>query len=194
MPSFSLFVLNSALATVTRPDTRLAKWRSRSPERSRGQLRALRQHLQLCPGDIRMHAAAQAAICAGDDVFSAHQTRKTRDSFGDQVRMLHHIGRVADDARNKNLAVGQLDVLPNTPLVLVPRVRGFDRVCPGMHGKQEVHDVPQWNVGRMRSAPAAPTDVVPHTLLGHAAQLMVYGLNSQRSVFLVLLHADRRVP
>ena len=50
------------------------------------------------------------------------------DALGDELRMLEHVGRVADDAGQDHLAVGQLLVLPHDPLVLVPGVRGLERV------------------------------------------------------------------
>ena len=58
---------------------------------------------QLGPGDLRMDAAAQAAVGAGDDVFLADDFSERDDAIGYQFRMLDEIGGVADDTRNQDL-------------------------------------------------------------------------------------------
>ena len=72
-------------------------------------------------------ALAEAAIGAGDDVLFADQRGVLHQPLGDQLGVLDQVRRVADDARHERLAVRQLDVLPDRPIVLVARVRRLDR-------------------------------------------------------------------
>ena len=51
-------------------------------------------------------------------------------ALGDQLRVLHQVRGVADHARHQDLAVRQLDVLPDLPLVLVAHVGRLDAVLP----------------------------------------------------------------
>jgi hypothetical protein len=54
--------------------------------------RAFAQGAQLGPGDLRMDAAAQAAVGAGDDVFLADDFSERDDAIGYQFRVLDEIG------------------------------------------------------------------------------------------------------
>ena len=57
--------------------------------------RAVAQSAELGPGDLRMDAAAQAAVGAGDDVFSAGEFGERENAIGYQFRVLDEIGGVA---------------------------------------------------------------------------------------------------
>src|SRR3954453_19825254 len=89
-----------------------------TPELARGERSTLDQRFELCPGDLRMDAAAETAIGRGDDPLPADQVGKTKDALGDEVGVLDDIGGVADNAGQDHLVVRQL-VLPDLPLVLV---------------------------------------------------------------------------
>ena len=80
-----------------------------------------------------MDAPAKTAICARDDVFAANQLRITHDSIGYDLWMLDDVGGVANHARNEQLAVRQLRVLPHAPFVLMPDVAGLYRVRTGIY-------------------------------------------------------------
>ena len=56
---------------------------------------------------------------------------EAHDPLGHQFGMLDHVGRVADDAGQDQLAVGQLDVLPDAPFVLMADVAGLERIGAG---------------------------------------------------------------
>ena len=99
-----------------------------APELAAGQRGPLRQRLELRPGDLRMDAAAQPAIGRGDDPLPADEIGKAQDALGDQLRVLDHVGGVADDAGQDQLVVGQLDLLPDLPLMLVADIAGLERV------------------------------------------------------------------
>ncbi len=75
-----------------------------------------------------MDAAAETAVGCGDDVLASDQVGEADDAVGDQLGMLDDVGGVADDARKEDLAVGQLDVLPDLPFVLVPDIARLERV------------------------------------------------------------------
>src|SRR5438874_1344102 len=77
---------------------------------------------ELRPGDLRMDPAAEPAIGRGDDPLAADQLGETQNAVGDQLGMFDDIGGVADDAGQDQLVVGQLDLLPDPPFVLVPHI------------------------------------------------------------------------
>ena len=117
-----------------------------------------------------MNPAAEAAIGAGDDVLAPYHPGEVEDAVGDDLRVLDDVGGVADDARDQDFSVGQLDVSPDFPLVLVPDVAGLDRVSANANLKQDVDDVPEWQIGGMRPVPAAPAYVAADPILGQTAQ------------------------
>jgi hypothetical protein len=69
--------------------------------------RAVAQGAQLGPGDLRMDAAAQAAVGAGDDVFLADDSSERDQAIGDQFRVLDELGGVPDNTRNQDLPAGE---------------------------------------------------------------------------------------
>ena len=75
-----------------------------------------------------MDAAAEAAIGRGDDPLAADQIRKAQDALGDQFGMLDDIRCMADDAGQDHFAVGQFDVLPDLPFMLVADIAGLERI------------------------------------------------------------------
>jgi len=60
-----------------------------------------------------MDAAAQAAVGAGDDVFSADDFSERDDAIGYEFRVLDEVGRVADGAGDKDFSGGRFDVPPD---------------------------------------------------------------------------------
>jgi hypothetical protein len=78
--------------------------------------------------------------------------------------MLDEVSRMGDHAWDKDLAVRELDILPDLPLVLMARVGGFHTVGVSMHSQHNVHNVPQWHIGDMGPMPASPTQVIPYAV------------------------------
>ena len=70
---------------------------------------------------------------------------EAHDAVGDQLGMLDHVGGVTDHARDEHLALRQLDVLPDAPLVLVAHVGRLEGVRAGVDLEHE----------RRRSRPSA---------------------------------------
>jgi hypothetical protein len=66
-----------------------------------------------------MDAAAQAAVGAGDDVFSADEFSERDDAIGDQFGVPDEIRRVADHTRNQDLPGGEFHVAPDFELCAV---------------------------------------------------------------------------
>ena len=75
LPNFLAFFVQFAQALLNSTPQLLA--------RDRG---AVAQGTQLGPGDLRMDAAAEAAVGAGDDVFSADDFSERDDAIGYHVR------------------------------------------------------------------------------------------------------------
>ena len=77
--------------------------------------------------------ARKAAIGAGDHIFSPDDAGKARDALRDGFGMLDQIGGMGDDTGDQRLAFRQLDVFPDPPLVLVPRVGRLERIGAGLY-------------------------------------------------------------
>src|SRR6185503_11095362 len=71
-------------------------------------------------------------------------------ALGDEFGVLHHIGGVADHARQDELSVGQLYVLPYRPLVLVTDVARLERVGLAIDRQHDIDDIAHRDVGRVR--------------------------------------------
>src|SRR5207244_4414007 len=104
-------------------------------------------------------------VGAGNDIFFAHDLRETHDALGYQLRVLDEVARVPDDAGDEDLPLGQLHVLPDLPLVLVPRIARLDRIGARVHFQNDVRDVPEGDIVLVRTVVAAPAHVQPHLLL-----------------------------
>src|SRR4030095_10092128 len=81
-------------------------------ERIGCELGALDERTQLRPRDLRMGAAAEAAVGARDDALAAHALREAPDALRDELRVLDHIGRMGDHARDEDLSFRQLHLVP----------------------------------------------------------------------------------
>src|SRR5215813_1599220 len=134
-----------------------------APESLRCQAGAFHQSLKLQLGDGRVQPTrAEAAVRPGDHIFAPDDRRVVADTLRDKLRVLDRIGVVADDARDEDLALWQLDVLPETPFVRVTRVRCLYRVGLDLHVQHQVDDILQWYVRVVRPLVCAPADVHPY--------------------------------
>ena len=84
-----------------------------------------------------------------------------QNTLGDKLRMLDHIGGMADDARQHQPVVGQLDLLPHLPFMLVPDIAGLERIGIRVDRQHDPDDVPHRDVGHVRAVPASPAQVKP---------------------------------
>ena len=82
---------------------------------------------------------------------------EAHDAVGHQLRMLQHVGGVADHAGDEDLAVRQLGVLPDLPFVLVAHVAGLDRVGLRLHLEQQVDHVLQRRRRRCAGRASSPS-------------------------------------
>ena len=138
------------------------------PQPLRREPRALDQRAELGPGDLGVHAAAEAAVGAGDDVLAADRAGEAHDALGDELRVLDQVGGVADHAGHQHLAVRQLDVLPHLPFVLVAHVGRLERIALRLDLQHQVDDVLERQVVGVRPVPAAPAQVIAHAVLRNA--------------------------
>src|SRR6516165_1616361 len=160
---------------------------STGPKRLRGEARAFGERSQLAPDEIGMDAAAEAAIGAGNDVFAAGDCGVTQDTVGDQLRVLDEVGGMADDAGHQHLARRQLRGLPNAPFMLVPHIGGLEGIGLRLHLKDQIDDVLERQVVRVRPVPAAPAQMVAHFFFGNAGQRVVDGVDAQSRELAVCL-------
>src|SRR5260370_11538355 len=110
----------------------------------------------------------EAAVRARDHVLSPDQPRQTNDAFGDELRMLDDVGGVADHAGDQNRVLGQLELLPQPPFVLVPRIGELDGIAAGAHLQHQIGDVLEGGIGKghMASRSGAATYQNPN-IRGH---------------------------
>src|ERR1700759_3453856 len=106
-----------------------------TPKLASGERGALDQRFELCPGELRMDTPAKTAIGRGDDPLPADQVSKTKDAFGDKLRVLDDIGGVADHAGQDHLVLRQLDILPDLPFMLVANVASLERIGARIDGQ-----------------------------------------------------------
>ena len=129
----------------------------------------------------------ESAVDAGDDVLAPNEPRVAHDSLGDQLRVLDAIRRVGDDTRDQNLALRELDRLPDVILVLVARVCGFEGEGSGLDVQDDWRDLMQRRVGRVGPVPAAPAHVVAHAVVRQPGEGVVQGFDAHRRESTVLL-------
>src|SRR5687767_10253314 len=97
--------------------------RALPPQLLRRESRTLGHRLELRPDDRGMaDTLAESTVRTGDNVLTTDDSRVADQALGDQLRVLDEVAEVADYARNQQLPLGQLHVLPDPPLVLVARV------------------------------------------------------------------------
>src|SRR5579864_3038692 len=118
-------------------------------------------------------------IRSGDHVFASNQFCVTNDPIGDQTWVLDRCQMVRHDSRNQDLARRQPTALPDAPLVLVPRIGGFDRIRSGANLHDEIDDLLQWSIRDVRHMPTAEAHVIAHAILRNALQRMIERLHSK---------------
>ena len=107
------------------------------------------------------------------------ELRDAHEALGDEFGMLDDVGVMGDDAGDQHASLGQADVLPQRPLVLVARVGLLDQVVAGGDLEYEIDDVGERRVEGVGTVPAAPADVVAHPFAGQPAKRVVERLDPQ---------------
>src|SRR5215471_147672 len=158
--------------------SRPLRTRSTGPKRLRGEASAFDERAQLGPDEVGMDAAAEAAIGAGDDVFAAGDCGVTQDPVGDELRVLDEVRGMADDTRHQHLARRQFRGLPDAPLMLVPHIGGLEGIGLRFNPEDQIDDVLERQVVSVRPVPAAPAQMVAHSLFGDAGQRVVDGVDA----------------
>src|SRR6185437_12500591 len=96
-----------------------------------------------------------------------------------------------DYAWDQDLALGQFDVLPHLPFVLVTRVRRLDEIGRRPDLQHEVYEMLQLEVVNARRDVHAVAGVKADSIFRYAAQGVIDGLDAQRDELPAVL--DRRV-
>src|SRR3984893_18316044 len=103
--------------------------------------------------------------------------------------MLHDVGAVADDARSQDLSLRQFNVLPYPPFVFMAGIGGFNQVCASTDLENEIDNLPERDIGRVRSWPASPANVVAHAIFGDSLQSMVQDVDVAAYPSVVVIEA-----
>src|SRR5450759_577381 len=106
--------------------TLFAKLRRSVPKFFARKPRTLGKCSKLCPGNLRMHAPPQAAVCPRNNVLAPDSLCVGQNAICNELGVFNHIGCVAHDTRDENLPVWQLDLPPDLILVLMADFAGFD--------------------------------------------------------------------
>src|SRR5215469_2998452 len=69
---------------------------------------------------------AEAAICAGDNIFTANNLGVADEPLGDEIGMLDKIGAMPHNAGYQGGALWQLHRLEDPPFMLMARIRALD--------------------------------------------------------------------
>src|SRR5262245_23658816 len=107
-----------------------------------------------------MNAIAQPAVGSRYYVFASHSLGKIANSARDQFWMLDDVCRVAHDARHDHLSGRQVDVFPDSPLVLVAHVARLETVHLRAHLEHEIDDFLERHIMCMCAVPASPAKMV----------------------------------
>jgi len=116
------------------------------------------------PAARRTRRSSSAAIGAGNHVLVADRFREVADTLRDQFRVLDQVGGVADHARHDELVAGQLDLLPQRPLVLMPHITGLEAASLRAHLQRDVDDLLERQVVGVGAVPGAPAEMVAHAV------------------------------
>ncbi len=73
----------------------------------------------------------KTAIRPGNDPFPPDYAGEPLDPLRDELRVLHLVDAMRHDAGNQDLVIGQLELVPDPPLVLVPRIGRLDGIPLG---------------------------------------------------------------
>ena len=139
---------------------------------------------------------AETAIRAGDHVLASDDPRVAHEALRHQFRVLDQRDTMRHDAGQQHLALGQLDVLPDRPFMIVPRVRRLEGIGGRLDLQHQVDVVLELEIGGARRDVRAVAGVEAHAILGNAAQRVVEDLDPQGDEPPAFLHADagRAIP
>src|SRR6266550_3292230 len=168
-----------------------------SPQFLAGDPRAFGHGFQFCPHDAGVHAPVElllrkAAVGAGDHVLASNYIGKPDDAFGNEFRMLDHIGAVAYHAGSQNLPLGKFDVFPDPPLVLVAGIRRLDQIRARPHPQNQIDDLLERDIRGVRSGPTTPANVVANPVLRNPLQSMVQYVDVAAQPSIVVFETSRR--
>ena len=88
-----------------------------------------------------MDPSAKAAVRTGDDVLASDGLGEGDEPVGDEFRVFHDVGGVADYAGDEDLAFGQFHIAPDFVFMLVTHVARFDGISLSLDLEHDVHDV-----------------------------------------------------
>src|SRR5262249_48575736 len=115
----------------------------------------------------------EAAIVRCNDAFTANHAGEALDALRYQLRMLDQADAMGDNPGNEELVVGQAHLLPELPLMLVPRIGGFEGVTADLELQEQVDEVAQLQIMDTRRHIGAVASVKAHAVRRDAPQRVI---------------------
>jgi len=143
------------------------------PQGFRRESRPFGKRGEFRPTNLRMHPASHAAVGSAHHILAPDDTRPVDEAPRDELGMLHDVRGMTYHARHQDRAGRELNLFPDTHLVLVPDVCRLEGVGLCLHPERDVDDVLEGDVVDMRAVPAAPAPVIAHFLRRDAGEGMV---------------------
>src|SRR5262249_1678800 len=124
-------------------------WAPLSPELGTRQSCPLSHGLELGPDDggvdFRLCGGlrGEAAVASGDDVLPSYEGSIFHQAISHRLRMFLKVGGMRDDSGNQHLPLGQLDALPDAPLMVMARIGRLEGVGASVDLQEQVNHVLQ---------------------------------------------------
>src|ERR1700722_17897510 len=136
------------------------------------------------------HASGKSpepAIGAGDHAFAPDYAGVAQYPIAHQLGMLDQNRRMGDDAGDQNLVLGQIDMAPYLPFVLVTRISSFERISAGADLENDVDDILELHVIGARAHIDRIAGVETNLLLRDTAERPIEGFDAQLRPFAAVL-------
>src|SRR5262245_58524649 len=98
-----------------------------TPKAFAGNPCTFRHGAEFGPSYFWMAHPSQATIGTCNHVLATNQPRIANQTVGDQLGMLHEVAKMTHHSGHQYLAIGKLDLFPDSPLMFMAGVRGLDR-------------------------------------------------------------------
>src|SRR3989442_15299220 len=102
--------------------------------------------------------------------------------------MFNEVAVVSHNAWNQDFSVRKFYLFPDAPLMLMTRIRRFDRVSAGADLQNYVHDISERNIVFVGTMITAPAHMKPHAILWQVSQAVVKRVDAPLLIFSIFSH------